>query len=217
MEPPILEYARFHGVATNHLAIDASSYLTCTGAANLEPSLDDADEVPQPEDIQSMLTEKHSEKLDIGKREALLLSSIIKAPSQLESVSCEHGWDGVLPDYRGIRRMKVEEPILRHDHELDMLSFRAQVSLDRVDLDLPLEPIDDERDEGLAFPSYCQGLPSQMQERTTNEKLDCTRETLHFMEKIRDPLTSSLQDVHHTLYKNMTCRSKVNPTESTPT
>ena len=215
MEPPILKYARFHGVASDHFAADPNSYLQFPSAGDMSTQFDDPNETTQVEDTRSLLAEKINEKLDIGKCEALLLSSVISARFLPESTDSEHGWDSVLPDYLSGRRMKAELPILRTDHELNMLSFRAQISLDHIDLDLPLEFIDDEQDEGLEFPSYCQGLPGQMQERTANEKLDCTRETLRFLEGVRVPLAVSVEDAHLRLYEDMAYYSKVNFVEPT--
>lgn len=215
MELSIVVYARFHGIARSHLAVDPLSFMP-RPPADSAVSLDDPDDgsLLTVKGARSTLTQKQREKLDISKTGAIFLSSVLKTPVLLKETELEIRWDDLLPDYRRLKRMRMEEPILKGDHELDMRSFRGQTSLDQMELDLPLEQLDDENDEGLGFPVHHQYLPRQMQDRFAKEKLDCTKEVLIFMQDIRQVLTSSMEEAHGQVYEMINWSSKVRATHS---
>ncbi|KAK2754785.1 hypothetical protein FQN54_006678 [Arachnomyces sp. PD_36] len=183
-EPSILEYARFHGVASSHYpSSDLLDYI----------STDDLESIPQDLseedcDLQSTLSSagtkakvKENERLEIGRDGAILLSSIIKPALPLSRPS-------YTPSHllHRVRNMKLSLPILRSDHDLDMLAFDSSpISLDPSELNLPLDKLERENDESLEWPDYCLDFPMQLWEGARREKLDCAREVLVFIQGIR--------------------------------
>lgn len=205
-----MAYARFHGVARDHQGLDPLSSIPHT-PTNLAASLDDPDDpyLVTMRSAQLTAEQKQRERLDITKSGAMFLSSILQTPTLLEKAGSEICWDDLLPDHRRIKRLKVEGPLLKGDHELDMRAFRNQPNLNQVAIEIPIEQLDDEKDEGLGFPTYCKELPGQMQDMITREKLDCSREVLHFMQEIRKSLSSSTDDAHQQVYDKIRWSPKV--------
>jgi hypothetical protein len=195
-EPSILDYARFHGIASNYLASDpldnihsiSRDLATATladpiGAAGLDFVA-----------IANQAREQVKEKLEVGRDGAIFLSSILK-PSRLgeEAQTKLSDWDAVcFPDlnhHHRIRDMKQEPPMLMTDHEVDMRLFAEDRRLEPVDLsklDLLREDLNEENDEGLEWPGYFWDLPGQLWDRVRAEKIDCTREVLLFIQEVRN-------------------------------
>lgn len=201
MELSILAYARFHGIARDHLGLDHNNLIP-HASTKTTASLDDPDDPSLVSVRNAQLTalEGQNEKLDITRSGAIFLSSILQTPTYLEKAGSEIRWDALLPDYRLIKRLKVEEPLLKGDHELNMRAFRNQTNLNQMDVEISIEQLDDENDEGLGFPTYCRDLPGQMQDRIAQEKLDCSRTVLQFMQDIRQPWSGSMEDAHKQVY-----------------
>jgi hypothetical protein len=157
------------------------------------------------------MTEKQKEKLDISRSGAVYLSSVIKLLSSgRDHLSNENRWDAILPNYKRIANLRPAEPVLRGDHELDMLSFRAQISLEGLELDLPLEDLNTENDESLDFPEYSQEVPDQIYGVIAQEKLDCSRESLYILQQTKIALTSLTTEVHDRLYDDLMHPTAVN-------
>jgi hypothetical protein len=124
------------------------------------------------------------ERLAVTKDAALLLKAIHdlrEAPGDPVTV------DG----RRRILGLKQELPVLRTDHELDMLTFGSTAIPDIRHLVIPSEVVNDEKDEGLEWPAKYLNYPAQCDERTKAEKLAVSREVLvHLQESIRDAYTT---------------------------
>ncbi|EFW21080.1 hypothetical protein D8B26_002661 [Coccidioides posadasii str. Silveira] len=179
--PSMLDYARFHGIARNHRAIDPLAFISPPLPSGLSGSLKDTKGCPvlSLDQLREPGYQKQKEKLNISKAGALFLKSAIRPSSSDFRRSLD--WDNLLPDPRQIENIKQNPPLLRTDHENDMHLFRDMLSLDRMEVDLPLEKIDDEHDEGLRFPSYVRELPNQIHDYIANEKLD-------YLEPVTPPL-----------------------------
>ncbi|WEW56849.1 hypothetical protein PRK78_002304 [Emydomyces testavorans] len=184
-EPSMLEYARFHGIAYDHLAIDPVSSVPPYASIRPEKPFQESKECfPLDLDgLRELIHKKHKEKLSISKAGAAFLTSVIRPHSS--HVEWGSKLDEMISNYRRIMDIRQELPILRTDHEHDMHVFRGMLSLDKMEVDLPLEQINDENDEGFVFPSYVRDLPIQIHDQISKEKLDCTREVLLFMHEAR--------------------------------
>ncbi|PGH17074.1 hypothetical protein AJ80_04947 [Polytolypa hystricis UAMH7299] len=191
----LLEYARFHGVACDHLAsrsMDHGYHLACHSINHddlLDKALDIYLQDPAGETRLSFedalgRTRLQHEKLDIPGAGALFLGSVIQEASSRVSGSTP-SFNEALPDIHRVRNLKIERPILATDHDLDMSKLRERTCLDNMDVDLPLEIVDENNDEGFQFPSYFRARPAQVIESLNSEKLDCTREVLLFIQEIR--------------------------------
>lgn len=176
-EPSIIDYARFYGLIRDHLE---SHPLHGIAAPDSLPS-SELDDHPGLSDIDFAKFKIPEERLAVDAGAASLLSCITalakEAPSRHE--------DGI--DTHRVRQLKHELPILRSDHELDVLNFAPRIIPDLEHEFLPSETVDEEADEGLTWPSRCYELPNEYAKKSTSEKLQVSsdgfkylRETLRF-------------------------------------
>ena len=174
-EPSLLEYARFHGLTIDHRSINPLEYCSLeTGLA--EPELIEAEDSDLFE-ITAGQTEPPHEKLTIGKDALALLSSVSK-PQSLELDD-----QFLPPKTHRIQDLKMELPLLRTDHELDMLEYPHRLVPDLAHEHLPFEKVEDEQDESLEWPSSYHKLPQEMDARCASEKLVISKDTIIFLQE----------------------------------
>ncbi|MCJ1378583.1 hypothetical protein MMC17_001682 [Xylographa soralifera] len=169
-EPSMLEYARFYGLTIDHRQSHPLSELCQPLPASLgihETGL---------LDITKDLGTFAPERLEFGKGAAIFLASIINAKGYPSSAS-----DGLLPKTHRIRDLKLEPPLLRSDHELDMRQFGRRIVPDLSSEHLPLEKVNDESDEGLGWPSSYGELPTEASARSLVEKLAISKDVLLYL------------------------------------
>jgi hypothetical protein len=125
------------------------------------------------------------ERLAVSKDAALLLRTVHElqqAPMKEEVNVDRRQW------MLGLRQ---ELPVLRTDTEFDMLNFGSIAIPNFQDLKIPFEIIDEDRDEGFAWPAKYLAYPAQCEERIKAEKLAVSRDVLlHLQDSISDPYTS---------------------------
>ncbi|KAL8796189.1 MAG: hypothetical protein Q9195_001522 [Heterodermia aff. obscurata] len=167
LEPSLVDYARFYGLAVNHLEVDPLVDLPALRDMQLE--LEDG---PQLFKIDTTNGKVPEERLAIGRDEALLLGSLNAASERTSS------FEGIELDPHRIRNMKLELPMLRTDHEANMQDFARPVVPDFAREHLPLETVDNEADEGLGWPSECASLPDIYYAECKAEKLDISLDIL---------------------------------------
>ena len=179
----VLEYARFHGLTRDYRSTHPLEGLKDEiAAAQVEeiPSLFESDKVHRVPPL---------ERLTINKEGASLLASVFKIKNR-ESIS----FDEFLPDYRRVERMKVEQPLLSSDHELDMIRFKCRIVPDLNNMNIPLEEVDDELDEGMGWPSSYNKIRQQAIEKLKNEKLVFPKETFVYLSNALKPLSPDCKD-----------------------
>ncbi|MCJ1298077.1 hypothetical protein MMC08_000866 [Hypocenomyce scalaris] len=176
-EPSVLDYARFYGLAQDHLMRHPLSGLQ--GPDNLWLQLEDPAAVFH---INTTTGSPPAERLSASKEVAILLSSIITPPHDT------HVFDEApLPKTHRRQNLKMELSVLRTMHELDVLEFQRRIVPDLASEHLPLEKVDEEKDEGLAWPSSYHHLPQKFIAIATSEKLEVSRETLRYLESVLEP------------------------------
>lgn len=194
-EPSILEYARFY-----HLARDHSERPPLSGfhePEDLHSQLGDPDGVLC---IDATAATPPSERLSVSKEVAMLLSSAIAPPHGIHLFD-----DSTILDTHRRRNLKMELPILRTMHELDVLVFGCRNVPDLAREHLPLEKIDEEQDEGIAWPSsYCR-LPQIHNAIAMSEKLMAPRSTLGYLESVMKPYRRA-GDIANTYNDLMLCK-----------
>ncbi|KAF2451465.1 hypothetical protein P171DRAFT_401003 [Karstenula rhodostoma CBS 690.94] len=178
-EPTVLEYARFHGLCSDF----TNELPQCYNSVSISDETFDFD-LRDPKDAPALTNpavELTKERLAVSKEAAVLLKSTYSiAAAPLDLLLVANGG-------RRILSLKQEVPILRTDNELDLLAFGSVMEPNFTDLKIPLEPIDEENDEGLEWPSMYFSYPTQCTKRAKSEKLGVSRETLLFLqEAIRD-------------------------------
>ncbi|KAE8448671.1 hypothetical protein EG329_009097 [Mollisiaceae sp. DMI_Dod_QoI] len=172
-----LEYARTSGLSRNHLTEELGVTELLQLQSQLVDNLLDCSNLRQfnlgPE-------RKVEERLTCSKDVALLLSSVKReeVPQDIDSLvlpmldTRQHGWP-----------TKVELPLLRSDHEADCKSFasREGFNIKLQDVKLPLEIVNDEKNEGLVWPARFWNMGSEILQRLKMEKQSVPKERMMFI------------------------------------
>lgn len=172
-----LEYARFHGLSRDYLA-DNSALIHIQALQTRLPDDIGDDSLPQ---FDFGVEPRLDERLSLSKDAARLLQSVAHEDTQ-DTID-----NLVLPmlSSSDVKRAKVELPLLRTDHETDCKKFAQwngfEIKLE--DVRFPLEVVDDEKNEGIKFPSAYWKLGDGIMEELKKEKLAVSRDTLVFLKE----------------------------------
>jgi hypothetical protein len=165
--PSLLDYARYHGLAKDHLALDfdLSAYFDTI-----------QDELPSSLPcIAPPIALPKETKLRLNPSELQLLATDLLPPSQPPPQL-----DGILPDLRRTHSLKLEIPLLLTDHEDDLLCFTKRPSLKLHDLGVVPERID--------FPAS--DLAKHQDVKLSQEKLQVSKEDfLYLQHTLQAPYT----------------------------
>ena len=171
-EPSIIDYARFYGLISDHL--EPHPLQGAAAHDSFHPFGLDDDGGLLPPNFPAHGTPK--ERLTVDAGAAAVLSSI----AALAEIPPAH--DDVIDVHR-IRNIKVELPLLRSDHEVDMLNFGPRILPDLEHEFLPLEPVSEEADEGLTWPPTCYHLPGKFANELASEKLHLSSNVLAYLQE----------------------------------
>jgi hypothetical protein len=174
-EPTVLEYARFHGLSTNY-ALEKPT-LRIIPPITDEAFDQDSVDPPDAPAVTNCATELTKERLAVSKEAALLLRSVHLLSEPLDTLQL------ISDRRRHILGSKHEVGLLRTDHELDVLHFGSTATPTFADLRVPLEPVDEENDEGFEWPSKYATYPAQCFERAKSEKLEVSRDILFYLQE----------------------------------
>jgi hypothetical protein len=169
-----LEYARKNGLSRDYLK---EPYLV----SNLElhgdcqGGLTDDSKLSQFELTASVRTE---ERLAISKDAAGLIASI----SHEESSEWVEGTVFRMIDTRKYRKLRLELPLLKSDHETDCKKFaqRDGFEMKLQDITLPLETVEEGNTLGFSPSMWCKG--AEILEVLKKEKLEVSRHTLVYLQ-----------------------------------
>lgn len=181
--PSLLEYARFHGIATPFTTINPLEYVDQI----LENSPSSKEESSPASNSYTTTPWKcierqlNSEKLNLSKKDARLLSTVIR-DTRAERV--EMNWDECLPSLPRIESLKVDLPALTTHHESEINALTSSVRSCRGN-------------EALSLLRTClpYSLPKssknfntchKIDKTTKTEKLNCTRETFLLIQNARN-------------------------------
>lgn len=180
--PSLLEYARFHGLAVDHAAVDLFKPLS-QSCFHFLTTVEDSPNLPsltlqKPVDV--------TEKIQASKETAQLLSSVLREPSK-------PSLDALLPNVHRVRDLKQELPLLKTDHNYHVSSFKKRATVPSLfKYQIPHVEIDEENDGGLTWPVAYHRCNEQLVRKLDSEKLDSTREVLLFIQNsLRDYSTKS--------------------------
>lgn len=210
LEPSVLEYARFHNIATS--GIQDPLLMVPPVIEDINLSLCDTPNFPfiDLETIQSEIRTRTREKLDANWASAHVLSSIARSFLDEMSMGNHPGEGGCPSNFGQVRDMKLEAPLLRTDHEIDMRMFRRRISLDFMEIDVPLEQLDDENDESLKFPSNFWSQPKQLWDVAQAERLSGVKDGLMLMQEIKSQIAApGKRDVDDWISEGITFCRKV--------
>jgi len=171
----MIDYARFYGLIQDHLEDQPLQ-----GLAAPHDFLSQLDDTADLFQISSDCVKVPEERLPVDAGTASLLSEIAAlakhAPPPFD-VDSEF-------EVRRVRRMKRELPLLRTDHEVDLLRFASRIVPNLEREFLPLETIDEEADEGFEWPSTCHDLPDEYLGKFKAEKLVFPKEALIYLQEV---------------------------------
>lgn len=177
-EMPPLQYARSNGLARDHL----TDQLVFSELAKLQRSvqncLTDDNELHKFDFGKELNVE---ERIAISREGAQLLSSIVQQETA-------EGIDVVVLPMLGTRRFagraRLELPLLRTDHEADCKNFarRDDFEIKLCDIKFPLEMVNEEKNEGLAWPRRFSSLGVEILEQLKQEKFSVSKDDLHYLQ-----------------------------------
>ena len=174
VEPTIIEYARFHGLVRDHRESPPLERLALS--ENLDSSLDDP---PELFHIDLAKVQLPQERWAVDAGAASLLSSIVESAQDPPPYSDEE----IGIDRHRVRRMKQELPLLRSDHELDVLRFRSPIVPDLEHEFLPLETVGVEEDEGVEWPTSYYALPDEFTKKISSEKIEASQDGCLYLQQ----------------------------------
>lgn len=177
-EPTLLDYARYYGLAVPVDKVDPLSDFLASNPPHLD--LSDPPGCPGTSVLTSPLLETLlHEKIVVSRNVAQHLARSLKPPEHIS-------WAG-LNEYRHLKDLRAELPLLPTDHEVDVMQFIAEAKRPTPNLrDLKFIPVDEENDEGLAFPRRYLEAADNIHKQIAKEKLDTTREVLSTTRRLLD-------------------------------
>ncbi|PYI31984.1 hypothetical protein BP00DRAFT_315902, partial [Aspergillus indologenus CBS 114.80] len=193
----VLQYARFHGIATSYTDVDPLEHVqeSCVAVPDLPlHSLsrfrDHLDKVHT-----SLEHSLHHEKLNLKKESALFLASALR---RIEFTDIESDWESILPSWDRYDKLKVETPILTNDEEKTLPPIARSVCYGPGDFDLsPLEDKISDRDVVLAR-GLVNGIDTSG-ENIREEKLECAKGALLLIQEARKSFDLRNEDLEDLL------------------
>lgn len=184
VEPPIIDYARFYGLAWDHREPDPlhclQGFTLPEDPASFDSFLDDPPELFHL-DLALASVKVPAERLAVDAGAASFLSSIAESANFKYSPS--HSDQDVGIDRHRVRRMKYELPLLRSDHDIDVLRFASPIVPHLDNEFLPLETLDVEEDEGLEWPSGYYALPDEYAKKSRSEKIEASKDDFLYLQQ----------------------------------
>ncbi|KAK0645122.1 hypothetical protein DIS24_g8202 [Lasiodiplodia hormozganensis] len=171
----VLDYARFHRICRDYARSDPLDprYLPQAPIFLLQ----DLTDPPGCSRVQPNEAPDTSERLEIDAAAV----NVLKTVSALQN---HRPATGTYSNPRLVRHLKVEAPLLNTDHELDSIRFRKHDNLRLTDVKLPIELTDDEKDEGLSWPSQSRGFSQQFYREIESDRLEVQKQALLYLQSV---------------------------------
>lgn len=93
------------------------------------------------------------------------------------------------------RDLKVMEPALTTDHELDMQRLEARNTVTISTNDIEPMSVDIERDESLQWPSRYERLPNELEAELASARLDIGKDVVDYLRDIAQPAVMSEREM----------------------
>ncbi|KAF2754618.1 hypothetical protein EJ05DRAFT_541178 [Pseudovirgaria hyperparasitica] len=197
----VLEYARHHKLTTNYtiqpsLAIESlPSPSACSPGKPSEQ--DDLDSL----DVLARVNINEKLMVDAGTR--VFLSAVLSRPHKGEHL------DETPATRPRIATLKLEEPIIHTDPELDLRAFGSFYSPDLRQVKLSIEIADIEKDEGLEWPQAILDIPAIVDQQVSSEKWEGSRDAFLFLQECMRAPALRLDAIAK--YKRNTAKDPVTP------
>ena len=170
----MVDYARLHGLAVDHLAVPLPISHVETIQKSAYHNVIDKEGLLHIEFPIHVNIEEH---LTVDEGAARLLQDANNGFSKVEIDSI------VIPllDTRLTKNLRMETPLLMTDHATDFKDFAQWEESHYIDGCLPMEPLDDEMDVGLGWPEKLQKLPAAILKELKREKIELSKEVLIYL------------------------------------
>jgi hypothetical protein len=172
-----LEYARANGLCLDYLCDRASNSEAGKLRAILDHSLADDSHLRRFAFGPELRVE---ERLSISKDAAFLLASVSReqAAEEIDSLVLP-----MLNSRNGIKKLKIELPLLHSDHEGDCKEFgrREGFEVRLKDVKLPFEIVSEENGQGLKGPSHFNTLGTKTTEELKQERISVSKNTVGYL------------------------------------
>jgi hypothetical protein len=176
LELTAVQYARLHGLSVDHLAEPLPTAHIEALREHIPEGLADDTHLPS---IDLPVHVNVQETLTLNKQASGFLHGAhngLAAPEELEDIIFP------LLDTRQTKKLRLETPLLRTDHESDFRSFARWENSHFKDGCLPWEPLDDEMDVGLEWPKRLKDLPTKLLKELGSEKIEMQKDTLFYLQ-----------------------------------
>ncbi|KIV99606.1 uncharacterized protein PV09_08781 [Verruconis gallopava] len=191
-----LQYARSCGFSQDFLLEDPLDIFCATNPLPPLPMAQPASagDLPEKSDVSTAFgvainsDETFRERIMCAKEGALFLQKIV-VPED-DGAHALQFEDAIEQDRSRLRAVKTELPLLTTDHEMDMTWFcgRSTRLADLRDVHLPMEDVNVQDDEGLAWPLKYRQLPQETFRIIERARLECPRDTLKYIQDlVADP------------------------------
>ncbi|KAL4921417.1 hypothetical protein BDW62DRAFT_219547 [Aspergillus aurantiobrunneus] len=200
MDPLLLDYARFHGIASDYASIDPLSYIDGTFTTRLE---DDSTSQSIQSECNDRLhiarvtvKEKLRDKLRVSKENFRFLTSLIH-DARAEGLVIN--WDDILPDFHRVDDAKVEPPIFCLEHESDVRLSKYPLRYLTRDIDLQLPEATHEM-IGVHDPFVSLRVNgSPLTDQVKKDRLRCSKESFSLIQSVRNDDGRSMEELEGVL------------------
>ena len=188
--PSPLDYARYYGLTTSYFDTDPlqSDFLP-SPSGDFYSDLGDPELAPNLDLLASLAASNESaihEKWDIDKDAGVFLASVVKS-TNIEAAAEFLEANGML----GFGDLKLEEPLLASDPELDLLRLKRRNTV--IISAHGLEPfvINEQKGEGLSWAMEELQLVAEKERELGQEKLDVDHSTRQFLKEVMSSQNST--------------------------
>ena len=169
----VLQYARSHGLAREHLLDDDIDLPDLHRTGPLLTRTEDALTISVPHQFPA------PEKLGLDTQARRFLHAVLTLPDEHGQIDWEES-SQIRPS-----RLKLDEPMLRTDNETDVKTFaKTKERASRLRLSLGKVEINEEMDEGLTWPSSALELPNHYDRLARSEKLAIPKDALLYLKDL---------------------------------
>ncbi|KAJ4421179.1 hypothetical protein N0V85_000271 [Neurospora sp. IMI 360204] len=187
-DPDADEYARYHGLTVDSLKLDPWKGLlerdACIAATLIQTEFGELIESRKPlEELAFRPILGKAEQWSVSAGSLTLLQQVCKPCTDREVA--DHMAELCFSETAELRKLKVEQPALRSDHQADCRRLERRVkAFQKVPLPdhhLPLHPVDVEQGEGLEFPESARKGDEALMKSLSKETIEVTKDTLMFL------------------------------------
>ncbi|KAK1773924.1 hypothetical protein QBC45DRAFT_437246 [Copromyces sp. CBS 386.78] len=154
-----------------------------------------------------------AEQWSVSAESLKLLQQVCKPCTDREAAA--HMAELCFTETAELKKLKVEQPALRSDHQADCRRLERRVKafqkVPLADHHLPLHPVDVEQGEGLEFPESARKGDEALMKSLSKETIEVTKDTLLFL--VQSLKADWSDDEHHELMEDISTYTGVRSTQ----